>query len=108
MRKDYFEKEFKIKNFEEELKFDNKTVEELWAEDFELKAPLDLSNSSSTMMIINGTAVSDSTGGISGDTVLDPDETVNIVYPNSVADRTDVYDTLLAVLDSLQVGKLYF
>ena len=91
MRKDYFEKEFKIQNFEEEMMFDNKTAEEIWDKDFALQANKS-SNASSEddipMRIINGTA----------------EDLINIVYPNSIEDRTDVFDTQLAILDSLQVN----
>ena len=90
MRKDYFEKEFKIQNFEEEMMFDNKTAEEMWDKDFGVQA-----NKSS-----NGTLEDDIHMRIDNSTAED---LINIVYPNSVEDRTDVFDTQLAILDSLQV-----
>jgi hypothetical protein len=95
VRKDYFEKEFNIDNFKEEMMFDNKTAEDLWKKD---------SSVNTTSEIIAEGNETNTTEDVTSANVTRGD-VVNIVYSDSVADRTDVFDTHLAILDSLQVGS---
>jgi len=92
VRKDYFEKEFNIDNFKEEMMFDNKTAEDLWKKD---------SSVNTTSEIIAEGNETNTTEDVTSANVTRGD-VVNIVYSDSVADRTDVFDTHLAILDSLQ------
>lgn len=98
VRKDYFEKEFNIDNFKEEMMFDNKTAEDLWKKDSDIKATTEMIVEDIETNTTNTTEYETSGNVTRGDVV-------NIVYSNSVADRTDVFDTHLAILDSLQVQR---